>query len=260
MILFCEGNVLPVVTTTQILLRRYPPYAQIRADGIFGPKTKRSVIAFQRFHHLHPDGMVGPDTWGALMKVSGLQTIDVVDSGDPLLLVEVMDLRARGGDPIVVSAMCNGVAYAMNQIAARANGEGKVALLRIHGHGNIGKQVVTGGLTTTPGGSAPHLAAIANSNFEQLKGDLQRITKIFVGFASAQLFGCNVGRGSKGEAFLQKLALVWEVPVTAGIIGQAVGLTHYIDGPTVSGFPGWGNLKSWSKQQQESNGNMCMAK
>lgn len=33
----CEGNVLPVVTTTQILLRRHPPYAQIKADGIFGP-------------------------------------------------------------------------------------------------------------------------------------------------------------------------------------------------------------------------------
>jgi len=35
-------------------------------DGIFGPKTKQGVIAFQTSRGLTPDGIVGPLTWAAL--------------------------------------------------------------------------------------------------------------------------------------------------------------------------------------------------
>jgi murein DD-endopeptidase MepM/ murein hydrolase activator NlpD len=36
------------------------------ADGIFGPKTKAAVIAFQKKHGLTADGIVGPKTWKAI--------------------------------------------------------------------------------------------------------------------------------------------------------------------------------------------------
>ena len=36
------------------------------ADGIFGPKTKAAVIAFQKKHGLTADGVVGPTTWAKL--------------------------------------------------------------------------------------------------------------------------------------------------------------------------------------------------
>lgn len=36
-------------------------------DGIFGPKTKSSVIAFQKSNGLEVDGIVGPQTWRALL-------------------------------------------------------------------------------------------------------------------------------------------------------------------------------------------------
>jgi hypothetical protein len=38
----------------------------LSADGIFGPKTKAAVIAYQGSHGLKPDGIVGTQTWHSL--------------------------------------------------------------------------------------------------------------------------------------------------------------------------------------------------
>lgn len=35
-------------------------------DGDFGPLTQHAVVAFQKARHLSPDGIAGPNTWGAL--------------------------------------------------------------------------------------------------------------------------------------------------------------------------------------------------
>lgn len=41
----------------------------VDVDGIFGPKTRDAVIAFQRYYGLTPDGIVGRDTWNRMQIV-----------------------------------------------------------------------------------------------------------------------------------------------------------------------------------------------
>ena len=38
-------------------------------DGEFGPKTKAATIAFQQRYSLEVDGIAGPESWGAGLKV-----------------------------------------------------------------------------------------------------------------------------------------------------------------------------------------------
>jgi cell wall-associated NlpC family hydrolase len=65
-----EGSRGPAVKELQTLLKSkgFNPGA---ADGVFGPKTKAAVLAFQRSQGITADGIVGPQTWGRLKGTSG---------------------------------------------------------------------------------------------------------------------------------------------------------------------------------------------
>jgi peptidoglycan hydrolase-like protein with peptidoglycan-binding domain len=41
--------------------------ASLQVDGDFGPRTEQAVRSFQQRHGLAVDGIVGPDTWFALV-------------------------------------------------------------------------------------------------------------------------------------------------------------------------------------------------
>lgn len=56
----------PAVAEVQRALR-------VRADGIFGPRTRSAVRTFQRRHGLFVDGIVGPQTRAALGREGGAQ-------------------------------------------------------------------------------------------------------------------------------------------------------------------------------------------
>jgi peptidoglycan hydrolase-like protein with peptidoglycan-binding domain len=65
-----EGSRGPAVVELQNLLKS-KGFNPGSADGVFGPKTKAAVLAFQRSQGIAADGIVGPQTWGRLKGTSG---------------------------------------------------------------------------------------------------------------------------------------------------------------------------------------------
>lgn len=68
------GSTGPNVVVLQVSLNRisqnYPAIPKIpAADGIFGSRTEASVRAFQQIFGLTPDGIVGPATWYAIVRL-----------------------------------------------------------------------------------------------------------------------------------------------------------------------------------------------
>ena len=69
-----RGSVGPNVVIVQTELNRisqnYPAIPKVAAvDGIFGARTENALMAFQRIFDLNPDGVVGPATWYALVRL-----------------------------------------------------------------------------------------------------------------------------------------------------------------------------------------------
>jgi len=67
-------------------------------DGIFGPKTKTAVIAFQTAMGVSTDGIVGPITSGALKEVVAKPTIKNGSKGYAVRQIQTL-LKKRGYDP-----------------------------------------------------------------------------------------------------------------------------------------------------------------
>ena len=66
------------VTILQYILNQYG--YNLIADGIFGASTNRAVVEFQRRNNLTQDGIVGRNTWNALLNIS--PTFQVLRRGD----------------------------------------------------------------------------------------------------------------------------------------------------------------------------------
>jgi len=85
-----EGHPVP---TLQYLLRARGH--TVAVDGIFGSATEAAVRAFQQEKHLAVDGVVGPNTWSALVI-----TVKEGSQGDAVRGVqEEFQFRNLSGDP-----------------------------------------------------------------------------------------------------------------------------------------------------------------
>lgn len=66
------GSTGQAVRAVQRLLRDRLGYVQIVVDGDFGPITDNVIVSMQNAYDLVPDGIVGPQTWKALVAASPL--------------------------------------------------------------------------------------------------------------------------------------------------------------------------------------------
>lgn len=63
-------NVVVIQASLNRIAQNYPAIPKIpTVDGIYGSRTEASVRAFQRIFGLTPDGIVGPATWYALVRL-----------------------------------------------------------------------------------------------------------------------------------------------------------------------------------------------
>ena len=63
-------NVVVILTSLNRISQNYPAIPKVTpVDGIFGSRTEASVRAFQSIFGLTPDGIVGPGTWYALVRL-----------------------------------------------------------------------------------------------------------------------------------------------------------------------------------------------
>ena len=111
------------VAALQVALRALHHYSGA-IDGIRGPGTKAATRRFQRTHHLHADGIAGPQTRRALGRrgspTLGSRIMSAGDRGWDVAALQFM-LRRRGYSPgSVDGGYGSGTAAAVRRTPARA--------------------------------------------------------------------------------------------------------------------------------------------
>jgi peptidoglycan hydrolase-like protein with peptidoglycan-binding domain len=242
----------PRVALIQILLNR--ANSTLKIDGIFGRHTRGAVVEFQRSHGIFPNAVVGPDTWWKLPLGDNTKVADVVDVGDPNVGGNaVAQLQKSGGDPIQLGLMCGGVEQMAHDVMSRAADRGKIALLRITGHGNLGRWM------TVSVGDVVDLTAqdykvwateyhsyIDWGHLDALIPTLSPLKGYFAPYGMMEHGGCSLGSRPQTRSLMHRLADLWAVPVSVGV-GLQVSILNF-DGQVFTAYPKNGTLESWSSQ------------
>ena len=97
------GDVGKDVRTLQISLNRIrrslPAIPYLAEDGVFGPQTQQAVRTFQRALNLTPDGVVGPVTWYAVVRiyVAVLELSELYSKGQTIFVSRTLEGTLREG-------------------------------------------------------------------------------------------------------------------------------------------------------------------
>jgi hypothetical protein len=244
----------PRVTLLQILLK---DEYNLKVDGVFGPKTRAAVAAFQKSRGEFGGGMPTPTTWNELFRGTNLTVVSSIDAGDPeLARDDGQALLAAGDKPILLGAMCNGLGQMVSEVGARATGK-SIAALRLDGHGNLGRwltisvgNVVDMNRRDYRATAKEYYSYIDPVHFAKVAPLLGQLSRQFASFGFAEHHGCSLGTKPQTRAMLAKLVALWGVPISVGTALQPFGVVTYFQGPVVTIFPRGMNLHTWSRQFQ----------
>jgi len=258
----------PRVTLLQILLNSHACTGvdgrRLTVDGAYGRNTRAAVVAAGKMIGVGDlsGSAARPALVQRLLADVDLSVITSVDLGDPQLQDDVDQFRRNFDDPILLGGMCNGLAQMVLAVQSRAR-PGRVAALRLDGHGNLGEwlTVSVGDVVDLREGNRAarqEYAAIAleiysyisAKNFDKVNGMIQPLSAIFAPFGFAEHLGCTLGARPQTRAMLGKLANLWGVPIRVGIQKQPIGSVMDIHGPAFTAFPRGHHLTSWSRQFQ----------
>lgn len=246
----------PRVALIQILLNRAGD--TLKVDGVYGGKTRAAVLSFQRSHHVAPSPVVGPHTWSKFPLGDNTKVVDVVDVADPIVGGgAVAQLRKVGGNPIQLGLMCAGVEQMVSEVRRQAGGYGKIALLRITGHGNLGRwfTVSVGDVVHSKPKDRKVLATEYHSyidwgHVDELTPALSRLQGYFAPYGMMEHGGCSLGSRAQTRNLMHYLAELWGVPVSVGV-GDQFSILHF-DGQFFTAYPYYGTLETWSKQFRDA--------
>ncbi|MBL8234257.1 MAG: peptidoglycan-binding protein, partial [Bryobacterales bacterium] len=232
MLIVNQGVQGPRAVALQILLNRFGATGTpLKVDGHYGRKTASAVAAFRREILKSPGPGSSTDLafWQSMLRLTQLQTIEAVDVTDPMLTeTAVPELQKQKANPIMLGGTSNGVDQLMRLIGLEARGMGSVLLLRFHAHGGPGLVAVSHGTRKiSPGIDPNHELTVLNEiTVGKLRPVLESIAPIFANFGFVEFHACKVAQGGKGEKFLETLADIWRVPVTAPLSSQSA--THAV--------------------------------
>jgi hypothetical protein len=248
-----RGDKLPTVALAQArLVESGAP--DLIVDGIFGPRTRAAVLAFQRKAGIPATGEVDPPTWKVLHRKHPITVIDSIDAGDDNLVSEIDGRRFRTSQNLaeerpylddghsnvrVNYGTSRGTRQMIHDLLARHPPQ-SVALLRFHGHGGPGGMGVSGVHVSS--------SSLLFSQFTlpEACACYRLLGTIMKPYGSIELHGCRVGRGRRGHTLLAGLARTTRVPVTAGLGYQYGGdWANRFEGATITFFPGDLTLKAW---------------
>jgi hypothetical protein len=194
----------------------------------------------------------------ALFDQQRLRGIDAFDMGDERFAASTTIAASVGSRVVGTGAMCNGVEAVVQGITQRSAPPGSLGLLRTWGHGNRGHWLsfTVGEVVHTTIENPALGAAIAAErrsyidpgNFDAMSPVLMRVRGCFAEVGIYEHHGCSLGKIEATRRMMERLARLWDVPVTVAVGKQLIPYTAAaalrFQGHTFTAYPG-GTLRSW---------------